>query len=304
MKRADVNKSEGLPVAEPAADGAKKHGKKIRAVLIALLCVLVILAVSGLVFKDRLTAAYARRLIDGGRYGEAVQTLERSDDPVGTALKSYAELRREIKSGYPEMLKSADIVTLTRWRDSAVALQDNPELGGEKCFSDLHALAIKLRFICSACAGYDGIRDQILDVMDVFLEYNRLHLTGGDGNVTFTPSEELKKLEKWQNELNNVIRFASSIQNYESVYLFSYLVREAQGEIEQLKKDVQTILDGGYDLNDTVRYSDNKGKTFPTVSNLHGVRLNVAQKEDYEAQLRLALEEHLISSQLVAFYAE
>lgn len=296
MKRADVKKSE--------AGGTKKHGGKVRAAVLILLCVLAVSAAAGLIIKDKLTVDYARRLIDGGRYGEAAQTLEKSDDSVGVALRSYALLRQEIKTGYPEMLKSIDIDTLTGWRDSAVALQNSEELSGEDCYADLHALAIKLRFICSACAGYDGIRSQLLDMMDVFLEYNRLHLSNGDENISFTPAEELKKLDKWQKELNSVIQYASSIQDYESVYLFSYLVREAQGEIEQMKKDVRTILDSGYDENDTVRYSDHKGKTFPTVSNLHGVRLNVAQKDTYEAQLRPALEEHLISSQLVAFYAE
>lgn len=279
---------------------AAKRKKRVR-IIAATAAVIILLTC--LAFFPKIEKAAAAGFIHSGNFDTPVFLWQNSRSGSLRDMAAYAALRNDINSQYPELSARFPEDTLASWHKTAEELQKANRITDPDICLELNSLTDDLHYIQQIDRTYTTLRGTVLDLMDVFTEYNRLHLGDETGNVSFTPREELNQLALWQADLDRLNQFAVTVNGYENVYLFSYMLKEAQGEITQLTSEINAIMDSGYSLDDTVRYSDRKARTFPAVHNQGSIQLNVAQKETYEAHMQAGLRSYLISSTLIHYYS-
>ena len=153
----------------------------------------------------------------------------------------------------------------------------------------------------SIFSGIKGYKD-VDSLLDVFSEYNRLRIQKNGVNTVFTLREEYSKLEKWQANLKNISDYAEVIPDYENVYLLSYLIKEAQSEIVQLKSEMDAAAADGYALDDNVHYNGSSARNFPAINNGSGTVITFRNKPEFEKHLLAGIRNQLVSTQLLKFY--
>lgn len=279
--------------------GKVNRSKRIIAVAVCLIFILS--AAVCIIFREPVIRFAAIGQIHSGQYERAVKIAGLAPSPEGNAVKDYAALRLEIRNGYSALTAGYDRGVICLWRDTAVTLDDSGYLTDAEIVSELHELRVKLTYLASAEAGYSAVADSISDLFLVFSEYNRLHSKGA-GNPSFVPVEELDRIDLWQKELDEVMRYAVSLPKHESIYLFSYFLKEARSETEQLRTEMQNVIKNGYSLTDTVRYPGTGMRNFPTVTNTDGTGVRLADAESYGNAMKDAVLRHLVQTQLVKFY--
>lgn len=273
--------------------------KKSRVCLISAVALIVAVTASGLIFRNSLALAIGSHYIDTGYYDKASHVLYYGNSPGCEAARKYASTRIEIKNCYKYMLSNYESNQLNMWQKTLDEISCN---GNEKISTKANELYNSIESITEIDSQWDDVDKNIDSLLNVFSEYNRLHIQINGENTPFIPAEEFNRLKIWQDDLNSVIKYASEIKNYEDVYLLSYFIKEAQSEIIQLNQEMNSVIKSGYSLTDNVRYSDNSARNFPTINNGNGVSFTFADKELYMQYLRAGIRSHLISEYLTSYY--
>lgn len=282
-------------------EDGKKKGGKAKGFIVAG-AVLLVLVIAGIFLRNDLLFFAGEKLAENKNFTASQTVLGYGSDEKCRALAEYVALRNGINEKFPLLLENYDCDTVRQWRSTVERLNSEGLLKGTSVESDIHSLAVRLKYICDADDSFERTEKLLHELMDVFLEYNRLHIHTNGINTRFTVNEELAKLEKWQAKLEEITDYAQSLPDYEQIYLFSYVIKEARGEIEELYAAMQSILDAGYGPDDEIRYSDNSRKSFPVTENQNGVSVSLTNKRAYTEQIHLELREYLVQSQLITYY--
>lgn len=289
-----------VPETVKTENGKKKSGKAKAFTVAGTFLLVLILA--GLLLRNDLLFFAGERLTENQNFAAAQEVLGYANDEKCGALEQYVALRNDINEKYPQLLENYNSDTVKQWRSTVESLNSEGLLKGTSVEADIHSLAVRLKYICDADASFERTEGLLHELMEVFLEYNRLHIHTNGINTRFTVNEEFEKLEVWQAKLEEITDYAQSLPDYEQIYLFSYVLKEARGEIEELYAAMQSILDAGYGPDDEIRYSDNSRKSFPVTENQNGVSVSLTNKRAYTEQMHVELREYLVQSQLVTYY--
>lgn len=266
-----------------------KSGKKLKIILICVAVFIAAAAVLLFALKNVIFTQRAVKSIEKDDLNSARAAAQHITNNSGQVTENYVELLTEINRKYPDLLAEFNIDTFKNWRDRAEEIKSDENLP-EKLIEGADALYKKLYKLCQLYGEYDGMRADVLEMMEVFNEINRLYSPGEDGkNVAFTVKEETEKVEKWEEICFVLSTYSSDVPNGESIYLLSYLVSETYGECEEIRNQLKQISAKGYDENEPVRVNGNGQKTFSDVVNTKGVTLSVLEKEEYEEYMYVAI---------------
>lgn len=260
----------------------KRNGNKKN--LVAALCIVLSLAVitaALLAVKNPFYYSVAQKKAESGDFSAAAEAVVKSEGERADVLEKYILLRLDISRCYPDLLSEFNIEKINDWYETAAALADNDALG-EKITADAAHLSETLSGIISDISEYEILRDDVLSMMDVFLEINRLHTKGADGkNIGFTVAEEKEKIRTWESQCNALEQYALGIDGSESIYLLNYLIKEVQGECTDLEKAIDSVTESGYSETDKVRFSGEGRKTYPDIRS-NNASVNLLEKNGYE----------------------
>ncbi len=257
--------------------------------LIIAVCVVACLAVLLLAFllmKNTLFLSAAEKKAESQDFKSAQSYLDGIDNEKANALSQYVSLRIDINSNYALLLSDFNIDIITEWKNTADEILSNKEYLSENIKNTVEELSSKLDTIFSLYEEFSEMESDILELMDIFGEINRLYTKDENGNNTsFTVSEEYAKIERWTELYNTVSDYFSKIPNGDNIYLLSYLLKETLGEIDDLNSAMDNILSKGYSETDTVRVSGEGHKQYQSITNSNGVTVNLARKEEYTEYL-------------------
>ncbi len=260
------------------------HGKKnaLIAVVSSLAAVMIIL-VAFFLSKNTVFHELARSRADKGDFSTAAVLVRQSGSEKSQVLEDYINLRLEINEHYPVMLSEYDRDKLEMWALTAEKLCNHGEALGDTMAQEVLELSHLLSQIVAAEKEYNALKADILDMMDVFNEINRLHTKDAEGkNASFTIAAERERIADWTELNNKILSFISSVPGNENIYLFNYMAKEAQGEISELNAAVDSVADSGYGEEDLVRFKGEAVKRFPDITNSSGESVNLLNKEVYE----------------------
>lgn len=262
--------------------GSKNGNRKF---LVAAACVVFAFAVLltvGLAAKNPFYFSMAQKKAENGDFSAAAELVVKTEGKKAEMLDKYIMLRLDINRCYPDMLTDYDFQKIAYWSETVSELSENPDLLGSELSSELVKLSEALSIITNGISGYEAIRADVLSMMDVFLEINRLHTKGDDGkNIGFTVAEEKEKIRMWERQCDALEQYAMGIDENESIYLLNYLIKEVQGECADLEKAIDSVTESGYSETDRVRFSGEGRKTYPDIRSSNA-SVNLLEKENYE----------------------
>lgn len=292
-------------MSELKAKNTKKHTNGNRKPLVAAVCVILALAVLLITFlaaKNPIFLSAARKKAERGEFSSAIESVRSSGGEKAEILEKYIMLRLDIISCYPEMLSEFDFEKINDWKESIDFINEHGDLLGEELSAQAQSLSQALDGIVSGVTGYEALRDDVLSMMDVFPEINRLHTKGEDGkNTGFTVAEERAKIQKWEQQCASLEEYARGISGSESIYLLNYLIKEVQGECVDLSEAIESVIESGYGENDRVRFSGEGRKTYPDIRSSSNESVNLLEKENYELYVYKGICRALVES-LGEFY--
>ena len=259
-------------------EGKKTLISAIIAVAVALAVVVIILIAKEPVFLSVSRAFAARNNFDAAEF--FVQICNSDDADI---LDEYIDLRQDINENYALMVSDFDREKVKDWQESAGKVRDNIDALGDDIAPDAVALSETLDKICNQLDDYDLLRNDIMDLFEIFNEINRLYARDESGESTvFTISQELSTLNAWKRTANRVEQFSVGFESGTKTYLLTYFLKEAQGEEADLREAMNSFAAQGYDYNAQMRVKGATMKSFPSIRNGSGVTLNLQQKDIYE----------------------
>ncbi len=276
--------------------------KRVKKTVIITAAVIAAALVAVFFNRSKLIVYFSQRSINSGDYSTAETLLEYDKSETSAALGEYINLRRDIKKQYPSLLREFDAEKIAEWRASAKSLYEKDAIGNASINACIKKIYAGTGLILSADSEYSNISADVDSLLDVFSEYNRLRIQKNGVNTVFTLREEYSKLEKWQANLKNISDYAEVIPDYENVYLLSYLIKEAQSEIVQLKSEMEAAAADGYTLDDNVHYNGSSARNFPAINNGSGTVITFRNKPEFEKHLLAGIRNQLVSTQLLKFY--
>lgn len=261
----------------------KNHGKRNALVAaVSVVAALVLLLAVFLISKNSVFLAAAKFQAQNGEFRSAAQLIEQTGHEDAGTVSDYINLRLEINRYYPVLLSKYDEEKLSAWAETAENICVNSEALGDMA-DEAQQLSDILSHIVASEREYNELKADILDMMDVFGEINRLHTKDAEGkNTAFTISEERAAISLWTQLNNKVLNFISGVSGNENIYLFNYMAKEAQGEISELTAAIDGVAQSGYAENDLVRFSGDAVRRFPDITNSNGESVNLLDKETYE----------------------
>ncbi len=264
---------------------SRNHGsKKPLVAAVSVVCVLVLLVSAFLIFKNPLYFLLAKSKAENGDFASALNIASKTSDEKNELLCGYLALRVDINEKYPMLVSEFDIEKINRWSERASALNERAQVLGEELSAEIAVLDQRLSRIVLCYYQYQAIRPEVMELMDVFAEFNRLYSVADDGkNTAFTVSEELGKIAVWEQQNLNLMSFAATVPGYENIYLLNYLIKEAQGECSDLREAMNSVVAMGYSETDLIRLSGSAQKKFPGIQNSNNESVNVLEKERYES---------------------
>lgn len=281
----------------------KNHGKKRK--IIAAVSVVAAIAVLLIVFLAAKSAVFfsiSQNQAENGDYKSAVSFADKSGSESADILKDYAVLRIEINKYYPLLLSDFNLDKIREWSLSAQSINAGSYLLSDKLSAEIAELDAALAQIISCCEEYGALKNDILNMMDVFAEINRLHTKDAEGkNTAFTVEQERTKINQWTDINSRMLAFVAQIPRSENIYLINFLAKEAQGEIA----DFADTIDGVsalYGETALVRFSGDAFKRYPDISSGNGKRVNLLEKEGYEQFMYEELCTELVRT-LAGFYS-
>ena len=264
----------------------QNRSRKPLVVAVSVICALSVLLIVFLACKNSLFFALSEYKAENGRYSEALELVEDIRTDEAQALAMYLELRCDFNKNYPLLLSDFQPSIIARWTESVNAIEQVKHFLSDEISADADEMSEKLRQVNSCLNQYGQIRGEILSLMDVFAELNRLYTKDITGkNTSFTVSEERIKVSSWEQQLSTLVNFANTVPDFENIYLLNYLIKEVEGECLDLKSAMDSVIAMGYKETDLIRLSGSGQKQFPAITNSNNDTVNLLQKEKYEAYL-------------------
>lgn len=262
------------------------RSKKILLTAVAVICTLSVFIIVFLACKNPLYLSISQYKTEKHEFSEAYELIEDIHTEKAQALALYLQLRNDINERYPLLLTDFDSSIIEEWTQAVSAVEDVRHLLSDEIVLEAQSLADTVRRVNSCLKQYGQIKPDILSLMDIFAEINRLYTKAADGkNVSFTVSEEKIKITLWEEQISTVYNYATTIPGYENVYLLNYLIKEAEGECLELRNSMDSVLAMGYQDTDIIRLSGSGQKQFPAITNSNNESVNLLQKELYEKYL-------------------
>lgn len=264
---------------------SQSHGnKKALVAAVSVICTLAVLIVVFLACKNPLCFALAKSKAEKNEFASAIELCETATGEKNDILGDYIALRLDINESYPQLLSEFDIGKINEWLEKSALINESSEMLGETLAAELLSLYQTLEQINSSYNQYLALRPEVLSVMEVFSEFNRLYTVGTDGkNTAFTVAEEFAKISRWEQQNANLSAYAATIPGSENIYLLNYLIKEIQGECSDLRDAMNSVLTMGYKETDNIRLSGMGQKKFPGIQNSNGESVTVLEKERYES---------------------
>ncbi len=254
--------------------------------LVAAVCVILALAVMITVFlaaKNPILLFSAEKRAEKGDFSQAAENISKSSGEKAEILEKYILLRLDIISAYPDLLAEFNIEKINFWKESADFIINSGDLLSEELLASTQLISQTLDGIISGIAGYESLRDDVLSMMDVFNELNRLSSKDADGNsIGFTVAEEREKIRQWQLRCDALEAYSRTVNGSESIYLLNYLIKETQGECIDLNEKMNIVIESGYSETDNVRLDIEGKKRYPDIRSSNNESVNLLEKDNYE----------------------
>lgn len=281
----------------------QNHGKKPLIAAVSVICALVAVIVTFLAVKNPLYFSLAQKRAEKSEFSHAMQLVEKSSSEEAKLLEKYLALRFDINRSYPELVSEFNIEKINEWQSVADELCGEAEILGEKISADAELLRQRLAQISGCYTGYQAMRSDVLNMMDVFAEFNRLYTVAADGkNTAFTVEQERQKITAWEQQNSALMNYTATIPGYENIYLLNYLIKEVQGECSDLREAMDKVVAMGYAETDLIRLNGTAQKKFPGIQNSNNETVNVLEKETYEQYMFRSICSRLTES-LGEFYS-
>ena len=264
----------------------KNHGKKPLIAAVSVICALVAVIITFLALKNTLYFSLAQKKAENREFSQAMQLVEKSGSEEAKLLEKYLALRFDINRSYPELVSEFSIEKISEWQAVAEDVCASAGVLGEIISEDAENLRLRLTEISACYTGYQAIRSDVLDMMDVFAEFNRLYTVASDGkNTAFTVEQERRKISAWEQKNSVLMNYAATVPGYENIYLLNYLIKEVQGECADLHQAMDKVISMGYSETDLIRLSGTAQKKFPSIQNNNNETVNVLEKANYEQHM-------------------
>lgn len=262
---------------------AQNRSKKPIIAAVSVICVLSVLIIVFLACKNTLFFSISQYKAEKHQYAEAMELIEDIHTEKADALALYLDLRNDINENYPVLLTDFQPSIIAGWTAKVTQIENVKHLLSDEITLEAEKLGETLHQVNSCLTQYVRIRGEILSLMDIFSELNRLYTKAPDGkNTSFTVSEERIKIATWEQQLSTLINFANTVPNYENIYLLNYLIKEAEGEHLDLRTAMDSVIAMGYKETDLIRLNGSGQKRFPAIVNSNNESVNLLQKENYE----------------------
>ncbi len=262
------------------------RSKKPLIVAVSVICALSVILIAFLACKNSVLFAISESKAEKGKYAEAMHYIENINTEKSEALSLYLSLRNDINESYPVLLTDFQPSIISQWTEKVTAVEQVKHLLSDEIASQSDVLAQTLHQVNSCLTQYGQIRYDILSLMDVFAELNRLYSKDISGkNTAFTVSEERIKITSWEQQLSTLVNFAYTVPKYENIYLLNYLIKEVEGECLDLRTAMDSVIAMGYKETDLIRLSGSAQKQFPAITNSNNESVNLLQKEKYESYM-------------------
>lgn len=281
----------------------KNHGKKRKIIAaVSVVAAISVLLIAFLAAKNSIFFFLAQNQAENSDYKAAVSLADKSDSESADILKDYAVLRIEINKYYPLLLSDFNLDKIREWSEIAKKVNAGSYLLNDELSAEIMELDTALAQIISCCEEYGALKADILNMMDVFAEINRLHTKDAEGkNTAFTVEQERARINQWTDINGRMLAFVARIPRSENIYLINFLAKEAQGEIA----DFAATIDGVaalYGETALVRFSGDAFKQYPDISSSNGKRVNLLEKEGFEQFMYEELCTELVNT-LAGFYS-
>lgn len=257
-----------------------------RKILVAAVCVVLSLAVIvavSLAAKNPFFLFAAEKRAENGDFSQAAENISKANGEKADVLEKYIMLRLDIISAYPDLLTEFSLDKINFWKESTEYIIANSDSVSKEILAQTRTLSQTLDGIVSGISGYEVLRADVLSMMDVFNEINRLSSKDADGNsVSFTVAEEREKIRQWEQKCAALEAYAYSVNGSESIYLLNYLIKETQGECIDLNKKMDIVIESGYTETDTVRLNIEGKKRYPDLRSSNNESVNLLEKDNYE----------------------
>lgn len=280
----------------------ENHGKNKTIVAVVSVCVaLAVILITFFVAKNNIFSFFAGISAEKENYRYSVTLADMATSEKAEVIKDYSVLRIEINKYYPLLTSEFNLDKIKEWSASAKSINDRSYLLSEELSAEIMEIDTALSQIISCCEEYESLKPDILDMMDVFSEINRLHTKDAEGkNTSFTVAQEKQLLNRWNVADEKLLNFIARIPGSENLYLINFLAKEAQGEIADLSKTIDEVaqIHGETPL---VRFSGDALKQYPDIFNSNGERVNLLKKEDFVTYAYKELCTELVHS-LAGFY--
>ena len=257
-----------------------------RKILVAAVCVVLALVVTVFAFlalKNPVSVLVAEKRAEKGDFSQAAEYISKANGEKADVLEKYIMLRLDIISTYPELLTEFSIDKINFWKENTDYIIANSDFVSEEILAQTQTLSQTLDGIVSGISGYEALRADVLSMMDVFNEINRLSSKDADGNsVSFTVADERAKIRQWEQDCAALEAYAYSFNGSESIYLLNYLIKETQGECLDLNEKMNIVIESGYAETDNVRLNIEGKKRYPDLRSSNNESVNLLEKENYE----------------------
>ncbi len=263
---------------------AENHGKKKALVAaVSVIAALSLLLIIFLASKNSIFYSAAKSKAEKNEFSLAMSLIENSSSEKAGILKEYIALRLDINENFPALLSDFNIEKIKNWADTAELICSQADSLDPDIAATANELLQTLSQIISCEAEYESMKSDILELMNVFNEINRLHTKDAEGkNTAFTIAEERSRINSWERLNNTLSTFTAKIPGSENIYLLNFLVKEAYGEFSELTDAIDSVAASGYSETDLVRFSGDAKKLFPDITNNSGESVNLLDKERYE----------------------
>lgn len=264
----------------------KENANGNRKPLVAAVCVVLAVAVMITAFLAAKSPVYffaAEKRAERGEFSQAAEDISKSSGEKAAVLEKYIMLRLDIISAYPGLLTEFNIEKIRFWKESTDYLLANADLLGEEILAQTQSISQAVDGIISGVAGYEALRSDVLLMMDVFNEINRLSSKDAEGNyISFTVAEERAKIRQWEQKCAALEAYSFSVNGSDSIYLLNYLIKEAQGECLDLNEKMDIVIQNGYGETDNVRLNIEGKKRYPDIRGNNNESVNLLEKDNYE----------------------
>ena len=267
-------------------NSVQNRSKKPLIVAVSVICALSALLIIFLACKNSIYFAISQSKAEKGEFSQALELIEDIRTDEAEALSLYLSLRCDFNENYPLLLTDFQPSIIAGWTESITVVENVKHFLSDDIVADAERLSGTLNQVNSCLSQYGQIRYDILSLMDVFAEMNRLYTKDMTGkNTAFTVSEERIKISLWEQQLSTLVNFANTVPKYENIYLLNYLIKEVEGECLDLRSAMDSVIAMGYKETDLIRLSGSGQQQFPAITNSNNDSINLLQKEKYEVYL-------------------